>query len=87
MTWPRDSTPETRLPVSVLISPTLLRERPSALKDAGADKIGVALDLATPELFERYRGAGSGPHHWRKYWEILEAGPGSLRSPQTWGPI
>jgi len=67
---------ETSLPVSVLISPTLLqREDLSALKDAGADKIGVALDLATPELFERYRGKGaSGPHRWKRYWRMLSAG-------------
>ncbi|MFC1535401.1 hypothetical protein ACFL7M_18790 [Thermodesulfobacteriota bacterium] len=44
------------------------------IKDAGVDRVGVALDLATPELFDRYRGNGvSGPHRWEKYWEILEA--------------
>lgn len=76
---------ETRLPISILISPTLLEERDlTALKDAGADKVGIALDLATPELFERYRGAGvSGPHRWDKYWQILSSalkvfGPGNV---------
>jgi biotin synthase len=45
------------------------------LKDAGVDKIGVALDLATERLFEAYRGrAVSGPHKWEKYWQMLEAG-------------
>jgi len=67
---------ETALPVSILISPTILNDDALvAMKDAGADKIGVALDLATPELFDKYRGKGvSGPHKWEKYWEILEQG-------------
>ena len=65
---------DTSLPISILISPTILRrEDLSAMKQAGAEKAGIALDLATPELFERYRGAGvSGPHKWEKYWEIIE---------------
>lgn len=64
---------ESSLPISILISPTILRRDDlSAFKKAGAEKIGVALDLATPELFEEYRGAGvSGPHMWPKYWETL----------------
>jgi biotin synthase len=64
---------ETKLPVSLLISPTLLDDQDlQAMKAAGADKIGVAIDLATPELFESYRGTGvSGPHRWDKYWEII----------------
>ncbi|MFO7462130.1 MAG: radical SAM protein [Desulfatiglandales bacterium] len=65
---------ETSLPISILISPTILeRDDLAAMKNAGAEKVGIALDLATPELFARYRGAGvSGPHKWKKYWEILE---------------
>lgn len=63
-------------PVSVLVSPAILDEPYLiALKDAGVDKMGVALDLATPELFEKYRGDGvSGPHKWERYWETMEAG-------------
>ena len=66
----------TALPVSVLISPTIMEtEDLRKLKDAGADKIGIAIDLATEELFARYRGKGvSGPHKWEKYWEIMESG-------------
>ena len=42
------------------------------LRDAGADKIGVAIDLATPELFDHYRGSGvGGPHSWKRYWQCL----------------
>ncbi len=62
------------LPVSALVAPTLLRRRDDfvALRDAGADRVGVAIDAATPELFDRHRGAGvSGPHRWERYWDAL----------------
>lgn len=61
------------IPVSLLVSPTVLRpEDLRLLRDAGADKVGVAIDLATPELFDRYRGSGvGGPHRWDVYWERL----------------
>jgi len=67
---------ETSHPISLLISPTMLeRQDLEAMKEAGTEKIGIALDLATPDLFEKYRGKGvSGPHKWDKYWEILEIG-------------
>ena len=36
------------------------------------DHIGVAVDLATPDLFDRFRGRGvKGPHRWEKYWSCL----------------
>ncbi|MHA1237831.1 MAG: radical SAM protein [Candidatus Odinarchaeia archaeon] len=65
---------ETDIPISVLISPTVMnKEVLIRLKQAGADRIGVAIDAATPELFEKYRGRGvNGPHRWEKYWKILE---------------
>jgi biotin synthase-related radical SAM superfamily protein len=67
---------ETALPISILISPTILeRQDLVEMKRAGADKIGVAIDLATPELFDRYRGKRvGGPHKWDKYWERLDEG-------------
>jgi biotin synthase len=57
------------IPVSLLISPTIVSQQDLiAFKAAGADKIGVAIDLATPELFEKYRGKGvTGPHSWDRY--------------------
>ncbi|HDM10903.1 MAG TPA: radical SAM protein [Desulfobacteraceae bacterium] len=62
------------IPVSLLISPTVLRKEDLlAFKAADADKIGVAIDLATEELFDRYRGKGvRGPHKWESYWRCLE---------------
>jgi len=67
---------ETALPISILISPTILnKDDLVAMRENGADKIGVAIDLATPELFDKYRGKGVlGPHRWEKYWEIMEDG-------------
>jgi biotin synthase len=67
---------ETSLPISILISPTILKaEDLVEMKESGADKIGIAIDLATPELFDKYRGSGvSGPHKWERYWETLETG-------------
>jgi len=63
------------IPVSLLISPTILNKNDLvAFKKAGADKIGVAIDLATPALFDKYRGTGvGGPHQWEAYWNCLEA--------------
>jgi biotin synthase-related radical SAM superfamily protein len=67
---------ETNIPISVLISPTVLRvDDLKAMRESGADKIGVAIDLATPELFDRYRGKGvSGPHRWERYWQTVSDG-------------
>ena len=62
------------IPVSLLISPTVLNQNDlMAFKQAGADKIGVAIDLATPDLFDTYRGTGvGGPHKWGTYWNYLK---------------
>ena len=61
------------IPVSILSNPTTMtREDVKRLKDLGADIFTVALDAATPEIFDRTRGKGvQSPHSWRKYWEIL----------------
>lgn len=62
------------IPVSLLLSPSLLKYEDLAdFKSSGADKIGVAIDLATEELFDRYRGNGvKGLHKWKTYWKCLE---------------
>lgn len=66
------------LPISMLVAPTLMPDGAyAAFEKAGADRIGVAVDAATPELFERCRGAGvGGPHRWERYWESVEAALG-----------
>jgi biotin synthase len=61
------------IPVSILSNPTTMqRENVQELRDLGADIFTVAMDAATPELFDRTRGKGvQSPHKWSKYWEIL----------------
>jgi biotin synthase len=61
------------IPVSILSNPTTMtRADVKRLRGLGADIFTVALDAATPEIFERTRGKGvQSPHSWRKYWEIL----------------
>ncbi|HEU4442953.1 MAG TPA: radical SAM protein [Burkholderiales bacterium] len=70
--WTERIDPKT-LPVSILSNPTTMaRADVKRLHELGADIFTVALDAATPEIFERTRGKGvQSPHSWRKYWEIL----------------
>jgi len=54
---------------------TLIRDlgRLAEIREAGADMVGVAIDAATPELFDRFRGKSiRGPHRWEHYWATLE---------------
>lgn len=62
------------LPISALLTPTLVdRAGLEALRDAGVDRVGIAVDAATPELFAALRGGlgRPGPHRWERYWEGL----------------
>jgi len=70
--WTDRIDPDT-IPVSILSNPTTMgRADVQRLKDLGADIFTVALDAATPELFDRTRGKGvQSPHKWSKYWEVL----------------
>ncbi len=63
----------TCLPVSVLLSPTVMDVGHLVeMRRIGVDKVGIALDLATEDLFEKYRGKSvGGPHKWERYWEFL----------------
>jgi biotin synthase-related radical SAM superfamily protein len=66
---------ETALSISVLITPTLIHHVSSlqAMKKAGADHMGIAIDAATPELFDQLRGKGAGgPHRWDHYWKVVQ---------------
>ncbi len=58
-----------KIPISLLISPTLVSKSDLyEMKESGADKIGIAFDLPTPELFDKYRGKNvGGPHTYEKY--------------------
>jgi len=65
---------KTDVPISVLLAPTILESKDlSEFKAIGVDKVGVAIDLATPGLFDKYRGSGvGGPHDWERYWQCLK---------------
>lgn len=60
--------------ISALITPTIIDKKwLYELKQAGVDKVGVAIDAATPELFNRLRDWGVGdPHKWERYWGAVE---------------
>ncbi len=62
------------IPVSILSNPTTLDQADLALlRDGGAEIFTVALDAATPEIFERTRGVQvNSPHRWAHYWQVLE---------------
>ena len=70
--WTARIDPDT-IPVSILSNPTTMgRSDVQNLRDLGADIFTVALDAATPEIFDRTRGKGvQSPHKWQKYWEVL----------------
>lgn len=66
---------ETGLLISALVTPTLIRNKSQIveLKENGADSLGIAVDTATEELFEGFRGLGvQGPHQWAHYWQVVQ---------------
>jgi biotin synthase len=65
----------TDLPVSGLLSPTVMKGRGDLekIRNAGADRVGIAIDAVTLELFDKHRAGGvGGPHRWEKYMQSLE---------------
>ena len=66
--------PAIDIPISLLISPTITSESDLAnFKESGVDRIGIAVDTATPELFDQIRGKSArGPHDWDAYWGKIE---------------
>lgn len=60
-------------PLSILVAPPTLNEsRLRALKEAGADMIGVGLDTVTEALFRSIRTeVPQGGLKWEKYWQIV----------------
>ena len=53
---------ETPFFISVLLSPTLIQDKGplEAMQEAGTDRVGIAVDAATPEIFDRLRGPRRG---------------------------
>ena len=65
--------PRSRIPVSILSNPTTMTRADVAdFARLGADIFTVALDAASPRIFDRTRGRGvASPHSWDKYWEVF----------------
>jgi len=60
-------------PISGLISPTVTGpDDLASMREAGIDRIGIAVDAATPEMFDAMRGRSiRGPHRWERYWHVF----------------
>jgi biotin synthase-related radical SAM superfamily protein len=60
-----------KVPVSVSSQP-LNCENICSLAEAGVERVGIPLDAASEEIFERVKGAGAGgPYTWEKQWQLL----------------
>lgn len=64
------------IPLSLLCTPTLLKkEHLERYRAVPVDRLGIAVDGATPEIFDTFRGKGvNGPHRWEKYWQLFQDG-------------
>jgi biotin synthase len=61
------------LPFSAAIPP-ISKEDMKKLKEAGLERIGIALDASTPELFHKIKGkAAKGPYSWDTHWHALNS--------------
>ncbi len=61
--------------ISVLVAPTVIDVKwLDALRNTKVDKVGIAIDAATRDMFDAHRGKGvKGPHSWDHYWKIFHA--------------
>ncbi len=60
------------LPLSAAIPP-INKEQMAKLKNNGLDRIGIALDACTPELFEKIKNPShQGPYRWEKHLQALD---------------
>jgi len=65
-------TTRTQVPISVSCQP-LNKLQMEELAKAGVDRVSIALDAATPELFDKVKGASSlSPYVWEKQRKTLE---------------
>lgn len=64
------------VPVSVSCQPKNTEDL-SLLAEAGVDRVGIALDVASEQLFDRVKGACiGGPYHWRDEFKRLNEAVG-----------
>ncbi|MBM3212975.1 radical SAM protein, partial [Candidatus Poribacteria bacterium] len=74
--------PAIHIPISILVSPTVISlDDIISYKKLGVDRIGIAIDAATPEIFDQVRGkSAKGPHQWNLYWEKIKTAMGMFGS-------
>ena len=61
-----------KVPVSISCQPQN-RQNIVRLAEAGADRIGIALDAATEKLFDEVKGSGAGgPYNWERQFRRLQ---------------
>jgi biotin synthase-related radical SAM superfamily protein len=84
-TWTDRIDPDA-IPISILSNPTTMtREDIVRLKEMGSDIFTVALDAASPAIFDRTRGKGvQSPHSWATYWEAIHMAR-DIFGPQKFG--
>jgi len=59
------------VPISVSCQPTNC-ENMRQLENTGVERIGISLDAATKEIFDRIKGVNAGgPYSWEKQWTLL----------------
>jgi biotin synthase len=71
----QDLRENTDLPVSGLLSPTVMKGKADLekVRNAGADRVGIAIDAVTPELFDKHRAKEvGGPHQLEVFMQSLE---------------
>jgi len=62
---------EIDVPISISCQP-LNNENIRQLAEAGAERIGIPLDAATEELFDKIKGSATGgPYRWKKQFKLL----------------
>jgi biotin synthase len=62
---------KTSVPISVSCQPTD-NETIRQLAEAGAERIGIPVDAATPEVFDKVKGlSAGGPYRWERQFELL----------------
>ncbi len=61
------------LPISLSISP-VSSELLAGMRGRGVERVGIALDAASPEIFHAIKGKGVGnPYTYKSHWKSLEA--------------
>ena len=60
------------IPISIAIPPIPKKDL-QEIKNLGVERIGIALDASTPEIFENIKGKGvNGPYTWDSHFKALE---------------